>query len=376
MTAYYHTTYAKQSNGDTHSYVSVEVEPRKVQRLGYSSLGVSLPKDWAKASGVEPGTTVLVVKEDDGTLRIRTGEPPASTVGEECALDADSCSRPGALRRLLIGSYVVGRNSIRVKSRTGLSSEHLREIQETAKSLTGLTIVNQGPKFVLIENFAEPTRFPIDGLLRRLQYLTSRMGHLSLQALRGHGAHEVSEVHRLEDEADRLYWLATRQLLLAARDRTVAAKIGVTEPRHLLGDRVVAITLESIADLWEEVARGVESLETAGFRPTSGFADTVARLDTALASLADASMTAFFATSLGDANSALDVAPSVGAQVDALRVQAPSQRCERGLDVCTSCLLVGEVVRPIGQIVRQYGTVAQLTMNRALELDRDTFGLG
>ena len=356
----------------------MEIEPRKVQRLGYSSLGVSLPKDWAKAAGIEPGATVLVVKEDDGTLRIRTGGPATvtPTVGDECVLDADTCGRPDALRRLLVGSYVVGRNSIRVKARSGLSAEHVKEINEAARTLTGLTIVNQGPKFVLLANFAEPTRFPIDGLLRRLQYLTTRMAHLSLQPLWGRGGHEVAEVHRLEDEADRLYWLVSRQLLLAARDRTVAAKIGVAEPRHLLGDRVVAITLERIADLWDEVARGVESLAEAGFRPTPGFAETAEQLEASLTSLAESTMTAFFATGLSDANACLDLQPGVAAQIHALRAQAPSQKCEGGLDACTSCLLVGEVVRPIGEIAREYATVAQLTMNRALESEPSSFGIG
>ena len=354
----------------------METEPRKVQRLGYSSLGISLPKDWARTSGITPGSTVLIVKEDDGTLRIRTGEQTsAATVGSEAAIDADTCTRPGTLRRLLVGSYVVGRQSIRIKSRTGLTPEHVQEVQDAARSLTGLTIVNQGPKFVLLANFAEPTRFPIDGLLRRLQYLTGRMAHLSVQPLHGHGAHEVSEVHRLEDEADRLYWLVTRQLLLAARDRTVAAKIGVVEPRHLLGDRVVAIALETVADLWEEVAAGMEALGKAGFRPSSAFSEAATKLEAAMGALGEATMTAFFSTGLSDASAALDLAPAVSTQVDALRALAPSQKCERGLDVCTSCLLVGEVVRPIGQVVRQYVTIAQLTMNRALEVEPAAFGL-
>jgi hypothetical protein len=86
-------------------------------------------------------------------------------------------------------------------------------------------------------------------------------------------------------------------------------------------------------------------------------------------------MTAFFSASLASANAALDTAPSVAAQVDALRVQAPSQKCERGLDVCTTCLLVGEVVRPIAHVVRQYETLAQVTMNRALEGEPAEFAL-
>ena len=168
----------------------------------------------------------------------------------------------------------------------------------------------------------------------------------------------------------------TRQLLLAARDRTVAAKIGLTEPRHMLGDRVVAIAMETVADLWDEVARGVESLEGSGFKPSAAFSEIVQGVDTSLAALAESTMTSFFSASLGEANAALDLAPSVGAQVDALRVQAPSQKASRGLDVCTSCLLVLEVVRPIGQIVRQYASIAQLTMNRAMAAESPSFSLG
>lgn len=353
----------------------VEVEPRKVQRLGYSSVGISLPKDWSNASGVHPGTTVFVVQEDDGTLRIRTSQSVTPVAPEACVIDASTCDRPAALRRLLVASYVVGRNSIRVKARTTLSPEHLQEIQEATRSLTGLTVVGQGPKFVLLENFADPVRFPIDGLLRRLHYLTARMGRLGVRSLVDRSAKATSEVHRLEDEADRLYWLAIRQLLLAARDRSVAGKIGVTEPRHLLGDRVVAIALETIADLWDGVAGSVDALDRGGFRPTGEFVETATHLDASLAALGETAMMAFFATDLSDANEALDNAPLVDDQVQALRVQAPAQRCDRGLDVCATCLLVGEVVRPIGQVVQQYETVAALTMNRALEEEREAFGL-
>src|SRR3990172_6589750 len=116
---------------DTHHVRTMETESRKVQRLGYSSLGVSLPKDWAKGLGVEPGTTVVLVREDDGSLRIRAGDAkPAALTTTECVLDADACSRPGTLRRLLVGAYVVGRNSIRVRSRSGLSPEHVREVHD------------------------------------------------------------------------------------------------------------------------------------------------------------------------------------------------------------------------------------------------------
>src|SRR2546428_101910 len=139
---------------------------------------------------------------------------------------------------MITGNYIVGCNTIRLRSREELSPSQLQEIHEAVRGLTGLTIVNQGPRFVTIENFVEPTRFPIDGLLRRLHYLTSRMEKLALGVLAGEAVGRIEEVARMEIEVDRLYWLVVRQLLLAASNRSVAAKIGVTEPRHLLGDRL------------------------------------------------------------------------------------------------------------------------------------------
>src|SRR2546426_11285520 len=70
----------------------------------------------------------------------------------------------------------------------------------------------------------------------------------------GEAVGRMEELARMEIELGRLYWLVVRQLLLAASNRSVAAKIGVTEPRHLLGDRLAAATLENVGDLWEERA--------------------------------------------------------------------------------------------------------------------------
>src|SRR5213596_4316533 len=250
----------------------MELESRKVQKLGYSSLGVSLPKAWAESNGILPGSVVNLSIEDDGTLRVRVGPFEEYPTAAEATIDADSWSGPESLTRLITGNYIVGCNTIKVRSRDEISPGQLQEIHEAVRGLTGLTIVNQGPRFVTIENFVEPTRFPIDGLLRRLHYLTSRMEKLALGVLAGEAVGRIEEVARMEVEVDRLYWLVVRQLLLAAQNRTVAAKIGVTEPRHLLGDRVVAVSLENVADFWEELAADAARRFPAGRKPPKALA--------------------------------------------------------------------------------------------------------
>src|SRR5213596_4105070 len=297
----------------THIYVNgcvsirMELETRKVQKLGYSSLGVSLPKDWASSNGIRPGALVSLAIEDDGSLRVRVGPLEEYPVAAEATIDADEWSGTESLTRMITGNYIVGCNTIRLRSREELSPSQLQEIHEAVRGLTGLTIVNQGPKFVTIENCVEPTRFPIDGLLRRLHYLTSRMQKLVLGVISGDVKGNIEEVARMELEVDRLYWLVVRQLLLAAQNRTISAKIGVTEPRHLLGNRVASVTLENIGDLWEELAAGVGPFLKPARRIPREFAKTSGNLKGKLEDVIELTMTSFFASDLEKANEALDL---------------------------------------------------------------------
>ncbi|MGI0148512.1 MAG: PhoU domain-containing protein [Thermoplasmata archaeon] len=343
----------------------MELESRKVQKLGYSSLGVSLPKPWAESNGIRPGSVVNMSIEDDGSLRVRVGPFEEYPTAAEATIDADAWSGPESLTRLITGNYIVGCNTIRVRSREEISPGQLQEIHEAVRGLTGLTIVNQGPRFVSIENFVEPTRFPIDGLLRRLHYLTSRMEKLALGVLAGEAAGQIDEVARMEVEVDRLYWLVVRQLLLAAQNRSIAAKIGVTEPRHLLGNRVVAVSLENIGDLWEELAAEIGPT-LASRAPQKEFARTVASLRSKLEKIIELTMTAFFASDLKKANESLDLQAALVGELHRLDPRVAGARPDARRASSASGLLA-MVVRPIEHVAKYYGTIAQLTINRGLE---------
>ncbi|OGS60036.1 MAG: hypothetical protein A3K59_08870 [Euryarchaeota archaeon RBG_19FT_COMBO_69_17] len=346
----------------------MELETRKVQKLGYSSVGISLPKTWAEANGLRPGSLVAIAIEDDGTLRVKAGPLDDQAVTSEATIDADEWSGPEALTRVITGNYIVGRNTIRIRSREELSPEQLQEIHDAVRGLTGLTIVNQGPKFVTIENFAEPTRFPIDGLLRRLHYLTSRMEKLALGVLGGEASGNIEEVIRMEAEVDRLYWLVVRQLLLAAQNRSVAGKIGEVEPRHLVGDRVVAVMLENIGDLWEEVAAGSLPLLKSSRRIPKEFSKAIAPLRGALEKVMELTMTSFFTSDLVKANDALDAKSALEAEIRQLNGTIPEMRTSgKPGDFCATCILLRSVLRPIEHVAKYYGTIAQLTINRSLE---------
>jgi len=342
----------------------MELETRKVQKLGYSSLGVSLPKPWAESNGIRPGAVLNLAIEDDGSLRVRVGSFDDFPIPAETSVDADEWNGPEALTRIITGNYIVGCNTIRVKSREELSAGQLKEIHEAVRGLTGLTIVNQGPKFVMIENFVEPTRFPIDGLLRRLHYLTSRMEKIALGFLAGESSGEIAEVARLEIEVDRLYWLVVRQLLLAARNRSIAAKVGITEPRHLLGNRVVAVTLENVGDLWEELADETTLAMKSRRRVSKDVARTVGSLKTKLEAIVELTMTSFFASDLQKANEALDLQSALIRELRGLGETPSSDLTSPRRSVSNVFPLV---IRSVEHVTNYYATIAQITINRALE---------
>src|SRR5207244_13265024 len=108
------------------------------------------------------------------------------------------------------------------------------------------------------------------------------MEKLALGGLEGEAVGRIEQVARMEIEVHRLDWLVVRQLLLAASNRSVAAKIGVTEPRHLLGDRLAAATLENVGDLWEEMAAEIGPAMRSGRPPTKDLVRTVGGLNARL----------------------------------------------------------------------------------------------
>src|SRR2546428_650082 len=177
----------------------------------------------------------------------------------------------------------------------------------------------------------------------------------------------IEEVGRMELEVDRLYWLVVRQLLLAAQNRTISGRIGVTEPRHLLGDRVVTVALENVGDLWEEAAAGVGPFLKPNRRIPREFAKTVGNLKGKLEEVIELTMTAFFANDLGKANTALDHQAALIRDIRAAAESGPRSRSPQARSPPRSNGLFQIVLRPLEHVAKYYGSIAQITINRALE---------
>jgi len=237
-------------------------ERRKVQKVGYSTLSISIPKGFAKDLNLKAGDSLLFREDADGTLRLipTTGSAESSRV----TIRAEQAGSEEMIARLIVGSYALGYEVIEVVGKSALSQATVDRAVETIKRLRGLEVVESDERRVVAQSFTDPTKFPVDSLIKRLQVLVSRSLDTVTEALDLKKTGRLTEVKRVQDEIDELYWLIVRQLLIALNRRELSAEIGIESPLHASGDRVTAKTLDEIGSIILEVAEELIRLRGKG----------------------------------------------------------------------------------------------------------------
>lgn len=247
-----------------------------MQRVGHSTLSVSIPKEFAKDLNLKAGDSLLFREDADGTLRLipATGSAESSRV----TIRAEQAGSEEMLARLMVGSYALGYDTIEVIGKSPLAKATVDRAVETIKRLRGLEVVESDERRVVAQSFTDPTKFPVDSLIKRLQVLVSRSLDNVTEALDLKKTGSLNEVKRVQDEIDELYWLIVRQLLIALTRRDLSAEIGIESPLHASGDRVTAKTLDEIGSIILEMAEELIRLRGKGTKMDPKVASGVRKL--------------------------------------------------------------------------------------------------
>jgi len=237
-------------------------ELRKVQKVGYSTLAVSIPKRFAKEMNLSEGDSILFREDVDGTLRLIPATKASKS--SKATIRADLIGDDEALTRLIVGSYALGYDTIEVYSKEPLDKARVGRVIETVKRLRGLEVVESDGRHVVAQSFIDPTKFPVDSLVKRLQILVAKSLDDVMAALDLRRIESLDDVRRVQDEIDELYWLIVRQLLVALTRRELAADIGIESPLHASGDRVCAKTIDEIGGIILDIAEELIRLKGRG----------------------------------------------------------------------------------------------------------------
>jgi len=341
------------------------MEARKVQKVGYSTLIESLPKDWFEEVRLKQGDIVTFRRESDGGITIY----PGLTHEREnfrYLVDADRCDAPNLLTRMVTANYLMGHDTIQIVSKKELSKQHLEEVRAVSRRLTGLGIVEQSLRSVTLQSFVDPTKFPIYGLMRRLQIILSSMVETGVKAAVEGRTNLAEEVLHMEEEADRIYWMIIRQLLLAVTDRRVAKGVGIEGPMHVVGNRIIAKSLEQMADLAADVAQEALRLKGETKKADPKIVKGLLEFSEKARLLIEDSFNALMKGDLKKSNECIE------------RVHEAEDR-ERALtaDVMRSLkevnLAVGlrSIIWDIGQMAKYSEAIAEVAVNRYMEVPND-----
>jgi phosphate uptake regulator len=237
------------------------METRKVQRLGPSTLAMTLPAEWASKQDVEKGDEVSLRMGSKGTLTVM----PESVQQEESEavihaqnLDAD------AVERAIIAQYVLGRRIIHVEvgEDNTLDSAQINAVYNAETQLMGLGVIEETPERIAIRCSVDPEDFTLDNLLERLESTGSTMRNEAIKAL-AHGNPDLAQrALNRERQANKIFVLLLRLIFTAYQNPNLARAVGLDSGFPLIGYRSIAKNLELTADNAEDIAEIV--LETEG----------------------------------------------------------------------------------------------------------------
>ncbi|PSP47617.1 histidine kinase [Halobacteriales archaeon QH_6_66_25] len=229
------------------------METRKVQRLGPSTLAMTLPAEWAQEYEVEKGDEVSLRLGSKGMLTVM----PESVQTEESEavvnttdLDAD------AVERAIVAQYVLGRRIIHVEAGEGetLESTHINAVYNAETQLMGLGVIEETPDSIAIRCSVDPVDFTLNNLLERLESTGSTMRNEAVKALAHNNPDLAQRALNRERQANKIFVLLLRLLFTAYQNPNLAHQVGLTDGFPLIGYRSIAKNLELTADSAEDIA--------------------------------------------------------------------------------------------------------------------------
>ncbi|PIN80714.1 hypothetical protein COV11_03505 [Candidatus Woesearchaeota archaeon CG10_big_fil_rev_8_21_14_0_10_30_7] len=143
----------------------MEEETRRLQELG-GSLYVSLPSSWVSQFNLSKGSKIFILSEG-GELKLFPEEAPQKKEKTSTIIFTKG------VFRTLIGEYLFGTDTIRIKKQTPFSNSERKQIQDYVNNLLNFEIIEELSNLITVQNLKSD--IPIKKLISRMYYLTKSM---------------------------------------------------------------------------------------------------------------------------------------------------------------------------------------------------------
>jgi phosphate uptake regulator len=243
--------------------MSKMVELRKLQKTGGTTFFVTLPKDWVLKHQLSTGDPLQLLPQSRGYLLITplnpsvAGHPSQKSGGIAKVLDngllstqvsLDPESSPD-LARDILDHYMQGADVIRITSSSAkrLSHLHRETAKRLAQKLVGVETLDEDQHSITLQCLISGSTLPLITVLDRTYKIASNMHTEAIQSLVTLDPDLAKAVIARDEEVDRLYFLAVRQLRTLLSD-PISANRAQISPLKVLDHRLFAKYIEALAD--------------------------------------------------------------------------------------------------------------------------------
>ena len=248
------------------------MEVRRIQRLGSSSLVVTLPKEWARRLGLKPGSQVILIDEGN-SIRIM---PMNHELPKGVYIDLSKLE-PEIAVSLPYCVYISGYDAATAK----LPSRELlvTEIKRKARVFMGMEVFDAGDGEVKLEVLIDINKIEFNRLFKNMSITMANVIKALKRALQEGKESVVEELRFLQEDFLRTLYLALRYLssatLRATKGNASRSGLYVAMAANytglvvdLLRDIIILSNKLNIVNLGEEERKGIiqilDALERAG----------------------------------------------------------------------------------------------------------------
>lgn len=185
---------------------SKDVETRKVQRLGSSSLFITLPKKWINKWGIKPGDKIIMEVSEDGTLRLVAEKIKLNSNKRSVKIDIDSYKQ--SMITAIPCLYALGYDEIVFSSKKNLEHKEVEDVINFSKQLVGIELSEVSEDKIRLDCLLDTEKIGIESLLRRILNIIAKKVDDVIAILKGQSP---SEVQTTIDDLRRVYLMLLRR---------------------------------------------------------------------------------------------------------------------------------------------------------------------
>jgi len=336
------------------------MESRKIMALGKSSLVISLPKEWLKINNLERGNNVTVTIQKDRSLSVH----PSTEVVErkkEVSLSVEADEPAEFIIRRVIGCYLNGYDTIRLKSKNIFTVQQQSSIRRIVRSLY-MRIIESAANSVVFQTLLDESMASVRSGIERMHIITSSMGQDVLKAMKEWDEDLALSVVSLEEDVDQFMYFLLRLIRSAAIRPTLANQLEL-DMIDCLDSQTLVHRIEQVADHTTNIANSIISMfEERMFMPKDAYPVLIESAEVAYDAYTRA-VDAYLSKNVEDANDIIDLQDKIeelGQSITPLPYSGESGAKEV---LCHICVIRDSIKR-----ISEYAAdIAELTIDRTFK---------